>query len=333
MSKDNKYTVWIHPRAYHLMSLWAELAGKKKQEMTCFGQTSVEDGEIVVEDAHLIEHMGSSASVDGDEDDIIRMTMELYEKGVMPDQVRCWTHSHPGTGPSATYLSGTDEDNIERYLTGEWLVSIVFDSKGQYPYCRIDFKEPRVSVEAELKMYIEYLSEEEVKAATEEFKEKASSHSFTYIGGGKGKGASGASGFAGTGVYGGGSRYGLVDDEFGDDMSDWAGWQSSYVGIRQAPPRVGQLSLTAAKDDGPTDEGDGDGAGDESDDEPTVAEEWDAWQREHHTEAALLERDLDELCYEVVAGKMPRETALQYMIRDFGLDNDVAHQELEKRVG
>jgi hypothetical protein len=155
------------------MSLWAELAGKRKQEMTCFGRALEEGGDILVTDAFLVSHQGDAGSVEADDMALLKLMMDCNEKGIPPDELRCWTHSHPGTGPAATYLSGTDEENIERTMTGPWMVSIVFDSIGGSPYCRIDVRVPRVSIVADLEINHGYLSDEDVKAATEEFKEKA----------------------------------------------------------------------------------------------------------------------------------------------------------------
>ncbi len=192
-----KPTIWIDFRAYNLMSYWALLAGKKSQEFTCLGTTTIEEGEIIVNDAFLIEHVGTTGGVDGDEDSIVKLMMELDEKGITPDQIRCWVHSHPGTGPSATYLSGIDEANIERWLTGEFLVSIVFDSKGENPYTRLDLLAPRISIESNLEIHNEpWLSKKDKKMADKEFEEKAKSRSYSrggshygqgnYMGGGYG---------------------------------------------------------------------------------------------------------------------------------------------------
>jgi hypothetical protein len=196
MHTGKSLTVWILPKAYHKFSLWAEMGGKKHREMTSFGRVEIEDGDLVVTDAYMIKHVGDSASVDGDEDDIIRLMMELHEQGIPTEELRCWTHSHPGTGPSATFLSGTDEDNIDRYLTGEFLVCIVFDSKGGAPYCRVEFRageNERVGVEANLEMYIPYLSEEEEDKARADYVKMSSARPVTrgrvYVGNWKGKGS------------------------------------------------------------------------------------------------------------------------------------------------
>lgn len=253
---DKSLNVWIKPEAYYTMSLWAELGGKKHREMTCFGRVEIEDGDLVVTEAYMIKHVGDSVSVDGDEDDIIRLMMELHEKGVPTEELRCWTHSHPGTGASATYLSGVDEDNIDRYLTGEFLVCIVFDSRGEYPYCRVEFRageNERVSVEADLKMYIPYLSDAKIKQATKDYQEmsaarpvvrsrytarvgKGFGHAPAKVSG-KGSGVrypsppkvSSGHGFAHTGVYGG---Y-LDDDEL--DWDTWGGFGGAGSARKHEP--------------------------------------------------------------------------------------------------
>lgn len=167
-------TVYVEPRAYHLMSLWARLGGRKSREMTCFGRAQLYQGKIIVTDAYMVAHEADSAGVDADDDDINALMFELDQKGVPPDEAfRCWIHSHPGTGPKATYLSMTDEAMIDRFMLGDWLVSIVFDSVGESPYCRIDYKNPRSSVEADVEINWPYLSQEDVKWAEEIYKKKA----------------------------------------------------------------------------------------------------------------------------------------------------------------
>jgi len=175
MSKEAKVpTVWVHPKAYYTMSYWAKLAGDKRREMLCFARCILEDGDAVVTDVYMVKHEGSSGAVDADDDDVVRLMMELNAKGVPPDEAfRCWVHSHPGTGSSATYLSGTDEEMIERFMSGDFLVSIVWDSAGGNPFCRIDYKNPRVSIVADLELYVPYLTAEELKDAKEEYEDKS----------------------------------------------------------------------------------------------------------------------------------------------------------------
>lgn len=169
-----KPIVYIYSRAYHLMSLWSKLGGDKNQEFTCLGRAQLgPSGDVFVTDAWLVKHEGNAGSVEADDDDINELIFDLYEKGIEPQELRVWVHSHPGTGPSATYLSGTDESNISRFMTGEWLISIVFDSKGENPYTRIDFKNPRAKIVADLQVHY-FLSAEDQKWATELFEEKAS---------------------------------------------------------------------------------------------------------------------------------------------------------------
>lgn len=171
--------VYVKPKAWSMMSYWARLGGRKSREFTCFGRAVFEHGVFCVTDVYLVKQEGTSGGVDGDEEDINRLMVELYEKGIEPDEAfRCWIHSHPGSGSTATYLSGTDEENIERYLTGAFLISIVLDKNGDHPYCRVDLKEPRWSVEADLEVDMR-LTEEERKAAEEEFKEKSKAKAYT----------------------------------------------------------------------------------------------------------------------------------------------------------
>jgi hypothetical protein len=237
--------VYITPQAYEKMSLWARLGGNKNREFTCFGRVQVTDnGLLYVTDAYLIKHEGSSGGVDGDDADINRLMYELYEKGIDPAEAfRCWVHSHPGKGESAVFLSATDEANIERFMTGEFLVSIVFDSIGATTYTRIDLRNPRLRIEADLEVYTPGLSEEERKAAEKEFEEKSKYRSppastTTYPGTGSWRGggvrysASGPSGFGGR-IFSqarANGRYWQAwefDDDDDDDIRGWYAGSSS----------------------------------------------------------------------------------------------------------
>lgn len=202
----SKLKVYVKPEAWGTMSYWARLGGRKSREFTCFGRAIFEHGVFSVTDVYLVKQEGSSGGVDGDEEDINRLMVELYQKGIEPDEAfRCWIHSHPGSGENATYLSSTDEDNISRYLTGAFLISIVLDKNGDFPYCRIDLKDPRISIEADLEIDIR-LSDDKRKAAEAEFNEKSKAKVYsskdwprtTYYSGretsGKNKGSAGKGG-------------------------------------------------------------------------------------------------------------------------------------------
>lgn len=260
-TKKKKYTqrVYIDEKPYELMRLWAKLAGKKGYEFTCFGRTVIEDGDPRVTDAYLVKHEGTASSVEADEEDVVLLMMKLNSEGIPPDEAfRCWVHSHPGNGPSATYLSSTDEANIDRIMTGEWLVSIVFDSSGNNPYCRVDTKSPRMRVEAEL-VVLEppVLNDAEIKDAEELFEEKSSRRAYQSS---TGKGTSypsphrqvGFGGYDGTGYYRsgyggqsyGGQSYSAPATKPGTSSGSSAG---GYRGTPRALPQAGQSQGSSAK--------------------------------------------------------------------------------------
>jgi hypothetical protein len=186
-SKKQKTRVYVDLKAMEKMKLWAALAGKRGYEFTCFARTIIDEetGCPHVLDAYLVKHEGDSGSVEADDEDVIKTMMKLNSEGIPPDEAfRCWVHSHPGTGPSATYLSSTDEANIDRIMTGDWLVSIVLDSKGENPYCRIDTASPmRLRHEAEL-IVLEppIFTKEELEGLKAIFEEKSSKKKYQYQG-------------------------------------------------------------------------------------------------------------------------------------------------------
>jgi len=186
---DPLSVVWIYPKAYYLMSLWAKLAGKQSYEFTCLGRAIEEDGNIIVTDAYAVKHEGTSGGVDMDDDAQIKLMLQLDSEGfdgelvdtkgrVDPSEIRCWTHSHPGSGPQATFWSSIDDACIDRFLTGNWCVSIVFDQDGQNPKCRIDSKSPRMQITCDLQIYLPYLTNSEEKKGVALFKETSSKKSY-----------------------------------------------------------------------------------------------------------------------------------------------------------
>ena len=190
LRSDPLPVVWIYPKAYYLMAMWAQLAGKQGYEFTCLGRAVEEDGNIFVTDAYAVKHQGTSGGVDMDDDAQIQLMIKLDGEGfdgelvhtkgrVDPSEIRCWTHSHPGFGESATFWSSIDDDCINRFLTGDWCVSIVFDQKGENAKCRIDSKAPRLQITADLQLYVPYLTDTEEKKGIELFKATSSKMGYT----------------------------------------------------------------------------------------------------------------------------------------------------------
>lgn len=186
LGEGKRPVVLFYPKAYFLFQKWARMAGNKSYEFTCLGRCIRDtDGQLYVTDAYMVKHEGTSGTVDADDEDVIKLTMRLAAEGidgclvdtkgpVPPEEIRCWVHSHPGTGDGATFWSGTDDACINRTLMGDFLVSIVFDSEGNHPKCRIDLPAPRIQLTADIDLFIPCLTEEEEKAAEAIFKEKSS---------------------------------------------------------------------------------------------------------------------------------------------------------------
>jgi len=200
-----KANVYIDWSVYQKMSYWAKLGGKKGREFTCFARTVLHsqsgDHYFWISDAYLVKHEGNSSAVEIDEDDMAALMFRLDQAGIPPDEAfRCWVHSHPGTGPSATYLSGTDEGNIQKFMQQgtDWLVSIVFDSRGENPYTRVDFRSPiHHCMEADLEVVYPVLDADTLKSLEEEFEAKSRPKVHVYTG----KGSRSYMDLLGTGGY------------------------------------------------------------------------------------------------------------------------------------
>lgn len=174
----NRPIVYIERECYEKMSYWAYLGGKEDREFTCFAASEYdeEDGDFYVSDCFLVKHTGSGAAVEADDDDMLDILEKMHEHGIDPAQgFSVWVHSHPGEGPSAVYLSNTDEKNIDRLLNSDYLISIVFDSIGKSTYCRLDTKTVlghQISIDCDLEVE-GVLSHKTMKELSKEFKEKS----------------------------------------------------------------------------------------------------------------------------------------------------------------
>lgn len=171
--------VYVEPKSYEKMKLWAYLGGKKNREFICFATADYVDwmNGFHIDNVYLVDQSGSSGGVEAEDDAMNDLMYDLVEKGIDIARLRCWIHSHPGTGKSATFLSPTDEKNIERWLNGDFLISIVWDSEGENPYTRVDLLKPRVNFISSLE--VAGLTQEEYGEATKEFESK-SKHSYSY---------------------------------------------------------------------------------------------------------------------------------------------------------
>jgi hypothetical protein len=299
----SKYTptVYVYPRAYQLMSLWAKLGGEKSREMTCFGRAELDSrGDVYITDTYMVAHEADSGGVDADDDDINKLMFELDKEGIPPDEAfRCWIHSHPGRGDKATYLSITDEAMLDRFMLGEFLVSIVFDSVGESPYCRIDFKSPRVSVEADVEVYIPYLTAEEVKWARDIYKEKARSKPVVLN---KYKGGSYATKLPPTkGRVA--QSHGLMGTGWDDEDVDWS-------------------SLQVGASDGDADPGT----------ELVEISEYEMTTTEYAYFNASMAGEVDTLAQQVMGAEMDIDEALNDMVK-YGYSASQAVEEMEFRLG
>jgi hypothetical protein len=236
--------------AWNKMSYWAALGGKEHREFTCFGRAVHEDGQLRVTDCYLVKQEGTSGGVDGDDADINRLIMELYQQGIEPDEAfRCWIHSHPGTGPTATYLSGTDDENIERYLTGQWLISIVLDSKGDNPFCQVDVKEPRMSIKAEIEIELPKMSEAVKTAAKADFSDKSSGRTYTSWKPGSKTGVGSGARHGSFGGYGGGHGD-FYDGGYPYARSGSSSGSSAHRGSHSGPSSSGEKAGESGKVNG-----------------------------------------------------------------------------------
>jgi len=222
--------VYIDYKAFRLFQLWASQGGKKNREFTAFGRLQNIEGNLAITEAYLMKHKGSSGSVELDEEDHIKMMMELDKRGVPPDEAfGCWVHSHPGSGPNATYLSSVDESNITGLLDhAQMIVSIVFDSNGQYPYTRIDLKHPRVKLPTQLEV-IDYFMSKELAEAEKLFEEKSRSMAeYTGVGYGNiGYGSYQKDKSRHRSLY-----YNYYNDEY-NDPDDYSGWAGGYYSKKE----------------------------------------------------------------------------------------------------
>ena len=115
--------VYIDAEALAKIRAWTHHA---EGEVSGLGlvDTNIEDGRLVsveVSEVFILKQQCSGSSTELDQQDIARLMCEL-EKDHKADQLKLWWHSHADL---QTFWSTTDDNNIERLRTGDFLLSIV----------------------------------------------------------------------------------------------------------------------------------------------------------------------------------------------------------------
>ena len=103
-------------------------------------ETNIEDGRLVsveVVDVFILKQECSGASTELDQQDIARLLCELEREG-KADQLKLWWHSHADL---QVFWSNTDDQNIERLRTADYVLSIVTNRSWDL-LARIDWFSP-----------------------------------------------------------------------------------------------------------------------------------------------------------------------------------------------
>ena len=103
-------------------------------------ETTISEGRlesVEITEAFILKQECSGSSTELDQQDIARLLCELEQQG-KADQLKFWWHSH---GSLPTFWSQTDDENIERLRTGDFLLSIVVNRSWD-SLARIDWYSP-----------------------------------------------------------------------------------------------------------------------------------------------------------------------------------------------
>ena len=115
--------VYVDAEAMAKIRAWTYHA---KGEVSGLGlvETNIEDGRLVsveVVDVFILKQECSGSSTELDQGEIARLMCELEKEG-KADQLKLWWHSHADL---QVFWSQTDDQNIERLKTGDFLLSLV----------------------------------------------------------------------------------------------------------------------------------------------------------------------------------------------------------------
>ena len=131
--------VYVDAEAMAKIRAWTYHA---KGEVSGLGlvETNIEDGRLVsveVVDVFILKQECSGSSTELDQGEIARLMCELERQG-KSDQLKLWWHSHADLG---VFWSQTDDQNIERLRTGDFLLSLVVN-KAWDVCARLDWFSP-----------------------------------------------------------------------------------------------------------------------------------------------------------------------------------------------
>jgi hypothetical protein len=126
----------------------SELAYKKlryytsacpNDEISGLGTVKVNGDIYLVEDVFIFQQESHAAGTVLSKDDIARFMAEWIKGGKDPSNLRLWWHSH---GNGMAFWSKIDTQNIDKFNSDDFMVSIVLTSGVRQMLGRIDFYQP-----------------------------------------------------------------------------------------------------------------------------------------------------------------------------------------------
>lgn len=130
-----KPVVLFHPIALYKIQSWVKEASG---EVSGYGLVIPHPEGFWIQDVYLPEQDCGGASTEIEPQAVADILMECTDKGVDTTKLKYWWHSH---ADMSVYWSGTDEDTIKDWVTGDYVISSVFNKKGEVKH-RVDLKTP-----------------------------------------------------------------------------------------------------------------------------------------------------------------------------------------------
>ncbi len=142
-----KKEIVLSSESYAKICNWVDLCSK---EISGLGTIEIREDSIYVDQVYLLDQEVTGADTDIDSVAIAKLLGNLPKSS--KNRLRFWWHSHVNMG---VFWSGTDETCIKALRGEGFILSIVFNKKGEYK-ARIDFDSEEFHAKFDdLEMYVE----------------------------------------------------------------------------------------------------------------------------------------------------------------------------------
>jgi hypothetical protein len=127
--------------------------------------------QILIDNIYLLKQEVTKEGTKLNQQDIAMLIAKMIKNKQDPSMIRLWWHSH--VNMSAFWSTSDDIPTINSFSkTTDWFLSLVINKQGDY-LCRLDFFKPlRITLEIQLEIFPQSITEEEKKLLQEEVSQK-----------------------------------------------------------------------------------------------------------------------------------------------------------------